>query len=287
MVDSHTRPAVIRQPTAVTGRRSSGLLLLDQLGGLLFRYGQGGLVLLAGAIAAAGAQLGDVLQFAGLGHAALEHFGGAGGGDVGTVAVQVVAGAGGCPVHEIAAGKVLDLADLVGVLLHRGRIEIHAGDAGHQHGDHRDGTHNALLLSAEVLVHEDHDDQGQESQHAHDGAELVLDEELGGIGLRGGVQPVGLLPQPGTQQRQAQIDRDDADEEAHIDRGLQQDEENGVHLQADGHQPGQAREQALLIGPGDVLLAGDEYGFALAGGVRPADAGHFTVISGCGHGLGF
>ena len=129
-----------------------------------------------------------------------------------------------------------------------------------QRRDHRqhdaDAAGDLLVLRVHVLVHEDQDNQRQEGDQRDDRAELVLEEELGLVGLAGRIVLVGRLP------HQAAGDREDRDPDQNADQQRQVavvelvlvKQDNPGDFAADGDDPRECGENAKARGGGLLAL---------------------------------
>lgn len=143
-------------------------------------------------------------------------------------------------------GQCLDLLSLFSVLFDGGWIEVHTGRASYDQGNSGNGADNSFLLSAEVLIREDQDDQRQEGDNADDQAQLILDEEAGFILFGCWIQAVGLFSEHISDDSKDQCTDNESDQPAHFYRWFPEDHD-GPDLNADRSDPGEDGNHAEVF----------------------------------------
>ena len=179
------------------------------------------------------------------------------------IGVKVVALAELRPVNRAVADGLLGFGQFLG----GNRVKVDGEQRSQHQGNGCHYGHDLLGLAIQVLIGQQQDDNGQETNNGGDQPHVVPQEELHAALLAGGVQPVGLFPQLAADDDKDKIDDQCPDEPVHFlllgDVPGAIEHQNGADLGGQSQHP-QDHGGDALAGGAFLIGGGDDCG-ALAG----------------------
>ena len=175
------------------------------------------------------------------------------------IGVKVVALAELRPVNRAVADGLLGFGQLLG----GNRVKVDGEQRSQHQGNGCHYGHDLLGLAIQVLIGQQQDDNGQETNNGGDQPHVVPQEKLHAALLAGGVQPVGLFPQLAADDDKDKIDDQCPDEPVHFlllgDVPGAIEHQNGAYLSGQGQHP-QDDSGYTLAGGAFLIGGGDDCG---------------------------